>query len=380
VVTEMCEVEAEVKKSTHRVEIVPVILEKHGNADTLSVAKVFGYTCVTQTSQWDGKKLAAYLPPDSLVDVNRPEFAFLAPQAKSDGKARIKAKKIRGVLSFGLLVPAPEGSVEGDDVSELLQVEHYEPRVTRHGEPSGGLYPSGEVSSGPNLYFVKYDVESGRRYAQVVFKDGEPVVVCEKIHGASSRVVFHDGKLYVGSRTEWKKETPSYDHVTFDSLMATGRVTEEKARDVLAKLGRPQKRNDWWRALDATPSLRSLCENNPDHIVYLELYGAVQDLRYNHHNNDVSFRAFDIMKDGKWLNWKESQTLANKYGLPWVPIIDEAMPYDFDKICELAEGKSLIADHCREGVVVKTVEERHNDVVGRCMLKWVGAGYLERGK
>ena len=37
-------------ESTHRVEIVPVNLEPHPNADTLSIVRVFdGYTCVVRT-------------------------------------------------------------------------------------------------------------------------------------------------------------------------------------------------------------------------------------------------------------------------------------------------------------------------------------------
>ncbi len=396
--------------STHKVEVVPLVLERHPNADRLSVVKVYGYTCVTGTEQWGDAKVAAYIPPDSLVDVGRPEFSFLIKDARDDGKARIKAKKLRGVLSFGLLVPAPAGAQVGDDVTAQLGVQHYDPPAAGAGNSSrGGLYMSGEVASAPTVHTVKYDVEAGRRYAQQVFEPGEPVVVTEKIHGANARYVYHDGQMFCGSRTEWKKERPNYDHVTVESLVEGMRkkydaskdkmgfepVADEqlveRANDIIAKLKKSEhQQNMWWQALDATPSLRKFCESNPGVVVYGEVYGAVQDLNYGHEKGKVSFAAFDLMKDGQWLSFVEAYSLVHPYQLPWVPVLSAghpdgqfvAQPFDFEKACEMAEGKSLVpgANHVREGVVVSPLRERWDHRVGRVKLKFVGAGYLEKSK
>ena len=82
-------------KSTHLVEVVPIRLEPHPNADSLSVVRVFdGYTCCVRTADWVGKTKGAYIPPDSVVDSSRAEFAFLA------GHERIKVKKLRGIVSM----------------------------------------------------------------------------------------------------------------------------------------------------------------------------------------------------------------------------------------------------------------------------------------
>src|SRR3954468_7796695 len=103
--------------STHEVTIVPIILEKHPNADTLSFVNVFGgYTCVVRTQDWQDVKYGAYIPPDSLVDTSRSEFGFLATKARADGLHRVKAMKLRGIVSFGLMIPAPEGAEPGQDV------------------------------------------------------------------------------------------------------------------------------------------------------------------------------------------------------------------------------------------------------------------------
>ena len=383
--------EVEEKKSTHKVEVVRVNLEDIPGSDFVGLARVHGYTCVTNKEQWRGTDLlAAYLPPDSLVDVARPEFSFLARDAKADGKARIKAKRLRGVLSFGLLVPAPEGSAVGDDVSELLGVEHYDPAVRTQNANRGGLFMGGEAATAPDVYCVKYDLEAGRRYAKQLFEPGEPVVISEKIHGANARYVFHDGRMHCGSRTEWKKEYPDYGHVTVESLAATGKVDEARAKEIVERLrDSPKTKNLWWQALDRTPALREFCERNPGTVVYGEVYGAVQDLNYGRQKGEVSFAAFDLMRDGRFLDYPESQELAHE-SLPWVPVLSAgypghefyAEPFDFDRVCELAEGKTLVpgADHVREGVVVRPVRERRDDRLGRVVLKWVSAGYLERAK
>lgn len=115
--------------STSKVEVVELSsMRRHHNADTLSIIDVFGgYSCVVRTADWVGVETGAYVPPDSIVDVTRPEFAFLASGDKTTH--RIKAKKLRGVVSFGLLMPAPPGAKIGDDVAFYYGVTHYAGRV-----------------------------------------------------------------------------------------------------------------------------------------------------------------------------------------------------------------------------------------------------------
>src|SRR3990167_2192296 len=127
--------------STHKVEIVPIKLEPHPNADKLSLVKIHGYTCVVNTNDWAGKDEAAYVCPDSLVDTKRPEFAFLGD------RPRITVRRFRGIFSQGLLVPAPEGSQIGDDVAEQLGVTKYEPIIK---------FNMGDEESPPPGFIPKY--------------------------------------------------------------------------------------------------------------------------------------------------------------------------------------------------------------------------------
>ena len=318
-------------KSTHRVEVVRVKLEDHPNADSLSIVRIFdGYTCCVRTADWEDGQLAAYIPPDSVVDSSRPEFAFLA------GHERIKVRKLRGIMSMGLLVPAPAGAQIGDDVADYFGVAHYEPPLP--------LSTGGETEPPPDGYRPAFDVESLRRYGHI-FADGEPVWVTEKIHGASARYCWQDGRMRCGSRTEWKRE---------------------------------DDKNIWWQALRQTPGVETFCREHPDITVYAEVYGPVQDLKYGTQRNEIRLAVFDLLRDAAWINAQEARTLGPD--LPWVPLLHSALPFSLERILNEAEGPSLMpgADHVREGIVVKPVIERTHPDIGRVCLKVVGNGYLER--
>ena len=320
-------------KSTHKVEVVPVVLESHPNADSLSVVRVFdGFTACVRTADWKPGMLGAYVPPDSLLDTRRPEFAFLA-----DGKKdvhRIKVKRLRGVVSMGLLIHAPDGAQLGDDVAEQLGVIHY--------EPPPQISTGGENVRPPAGYHPVYDIDNLRRFAHA-FDDGEEVWITEKIHGANGRWCFLNGEMFTGSRTEWKKE----------------------ANEVV-----------WWKALESHPEIRDWCLTNEGWTVYGEVYGRVQDLRYG--LNGVRIMVFDLLSPaGVWADPEHALELGS--GLPWVPLISRE-PFRLPRMLELAEGQSLVsgANHVREGCVVKPIRERTDPEIGRVILKVIGNGYLER--
>lgn len=322
------------EKSTHKVEVVPVTLQPHPNADSLSVVTLFGgYTACVKTADWHDGMLGAYIPPDSLVDTARPEFAFLARAGRT--QERIKVKRLRGVVSMGLLIPAPAGAAVGDDLAEYFGVTHYEPPLPlyegAHARPPRGYHPS-------------YDVDSLRRFGHL-FVPGEPVWITEKIHGVNARYCWTDGALHVGSRTTWKRQEPQ-------SL--------------------------WWRVLDAHPEVAAFCEAHPDITVYGEVYGQVQDLKYGTGRNEARLAVFDLLRGTEWIAPAEARELGAT--LPWVPVLERAFPFELAAVLVLAEGPSLIpgAQHVREGIVVKPLVERTDSEIGRVCLKVVSNGYLER--
>jgi len=333
--------------STHRCDVIEVKLENHENADALSIVRFGGYQCVVKTDDWNDGDLAVYVPPDSLVDTTRPEFSFLKREGRD--QERVKVVKLRGVISQGLLIPAPDGVGVGDCCMEHFGVEHYEP-------PMKSVSTKGEDMAAPPGVYPKYDVENLNRYNQVLAVN-EMVVITEKLHGANARFTFKDGEMRCGSRTRWK----GY-----------------------------HEQNLWWRALEQNPWIKEWCEYNPTMTIYGEVFGNVQNLKYGANKDTIMVRAFDIWDniENRWLSWKEVKKTftcfdsfdchaLNTFDQVWVPVLYEG-PFDEDAARELAEGDSSIpgANHHREGVVVCPMEERWEKSVGRVQLKIVGNKYL----
>ena len=314
--------------SDHSCPVVRVQKRPHPNADSLSLVDVLGFTVAVRTADWRDGDLGAYIPPDSVVDSSRPEFAFLA------GHERIKVKKLRGVYSQGLLMPAPEGLGIGADAAETLGIIHYEPKI--HAFSTGGEAKPAPPGAGPT-----YDVENYRRNKNL-FVWSEQVIITEKIHGANARYLFADDQMHVGSRTEWKKNGS----------------------------------NIWTRALAATPGIAAWCEAHPGATLYGEVYGQVQDLKYG--RTDVAFAAFDAIQFGIWMAWQNLVASCYDHNVPLVPVL-YAGPFP-DGVEEYAEGKSTIpgANHVREGCCIRPLRERVTYRGERVHLKIVGNGYMEK--
>ena len=322
---------------------------KHPNADSLDITKVFDYTVIAKQGNFKEGDLVAYVPIDSVVPDND-EWHWLAP-LNQDGSERfpvgqvpekyrvIEAKKIRGIFSQGCLSPLPPGEwKEGDDVREAMGITKYEPPVP--------MTTSGECEPAPRgwVFPVYTDIEGMRRYPHIL-QAGEPVVLTEKIHGANARYV-HDGeRLWAGSHTQIKRRDPG----------------------VL-----------WWTVALAE-GLEEKLAKAPMHVFFGEVYGQVQDLKYGV-KAGAKFRCFDVydVKAQKYLDFGPAFQLAESVGIPWVPILYAGAWKP--ELAELCEGKSTLADNVREGFVARPTIERWNEEVGRVVLKRHGEGYLLRKK
>jgi RNA ligase (TIGR02306 family) len=142
--------------------------------------------------------------------------------------------------------------------------------------------------------------------------------------------------------------------------------------------------DDWWKVIDKYPQIVDLLRDVPGCVLYGEVYGDVQDLRYGMSNGEVDFAAFDLRSEsGPFYHYENFLYAMFAYKIPVVPLLTTApIPYDPDQILEMAEGKTLIegANHIREGVVVRPLMERLDPTVGRVVLKVVSTAYLETQK
>lgn len=318
---------------------VPVVrlgpVSRHPNADTLSLTEVRGCPVVLRTGSFAEGDLAVYVPVDAVVDTTVPALAFLSVEGKTS--VRIRAKRLRGTFSMGLLVAPPEGAREGDDLAERLRIVKWE-------EPEP-VSMAGEQAKAPPLLVPTYELEAWRHYGPTLFDAGEEVVVTEKLHGTNARfVVDADGNLHVGSHRTWKM----VDGTTVWARVAEQYGLREKLR--------------WAAGL----------------VFYGEVYGAgVQDMTYGHTGGKLSLAFFDVFDPGKgdFLSHGEAESLLDGLMLPTVPVLYRG-PLDVALLSQLAEEDSVFGG-IREGVVVRPVIERVSMAV-RCALKVVSERYLLR--
>jgi RNA ligase (TIGR02306 family) len=284
--------------------------------------------------QWAPGDKAVYFEPDSVVPA-ADWSAFLGDDR------RIRARRFRGLYSQGLLIPAAEAGVSdaevGVDVAERLGVTHWDPP-----EPIDGGQDAAQVPAMLRR-LPAYDIENWRKHRDV-FAPSEVLYVTEKLHGENARYCCCEGAMWVGSRTRWKK------------------------------LG---GQDPWNNALRAEPWIEEVCRRLPDHVIYGEVFGNNPGFRYGVQPGHRRFRVFDVLQPGG--GWLDSCRLADLLHGHLVPLLHHGL-CTADELEALAEGRSQLGDHIREGCVVKPHRERWDERVGRVALKIVGNGYLEKSR
>lgn len=322
--------------STHSVNIIEISeVKPHGNAERLEIVPVNGWQAIVAKGQFKPGDRAVYIEPDYVVPTARPEFAFLAKDGK-DGH-RLKAVRLRGSLSFGLLIPVPAEFADcsvGDCIMSPMGIKRYEPPMKSfRGGGDDAELPEAEW---PQLYAPKFDIENYQKFPDLI-APGELVVVTEKIHGANARYVWHDGKMFFGSRSRWLK--PDVDTI-------------------------------WKRAL--TEYLAQWCEEHPDVVLYGEVFGPVQSLKYG--LSEPRFVAFAALERDVWIDQRDLFRAMRDHA----PVLFEGA-FDLDLIKDLAEKDSTIgpAGHMMEGVVIVPYTERRDPEIGRVALKYISNRYWE---
>lgn len=326
-------------ESSRKAVVVPVELKTHTNADSLSLVSIEGFQCVVNTAQWAGINKAFYLEPETIVNTTKPEFSFLKRENRD--KEIIRARRIRGEWSVGLLIPAPDNFQIGDDGWEYLGLEHYEPEEEVEGMKSGYSVPA-------PVYWAslgKYNLENYKKYRNVL-RDGELISLSEKMNGANQSVVYSDGQFHVKSRNLWKKE---------DEFC------------------------DFWKALNKNESLKKYLQDNPDHLVQGEMVGKVKGFLYG--LNGPEFRAFDIRTpDYKFMDPVRFQDTCGQYNIKTPRVFLHSVPYCPNEVLSFVDGEQdNNPKGIREGVVLKTCDNRYEPrLMGRVALKIVSNIYLEK--
>jgi len=381
--------------SDYQVNVVKIDkVEKHPDADRLDVVTIGGYLCIANknddgSSRYKEGELVVYIPEGSVMplwmmkemdfwDINKDKPAF----------RYVKAKKLRGIFSQGILYPTDNSCVvikypnryegivvkEGDDVAEFLGITKYEPPVP--------ISMQGQASGEFAKYTMKVDFESIQKNMRL-FDPEDEVIVTEKLHGTQCIIGY----------------IPGLNHP--DLLNGNILVTSKGvgAQGFVYKNLDVNKDNLYVKMLNETITdsmlevLENVVKNGGVEITSIHIFGeifgiGVQDLGYGF--NKPQLRIFDIAINREFMPYDLMVEFVYDLGLDPVPILyrgkfdlEEFLPLRDGPTTQWARKDSLIAEdrdkaHIREGIVIKAVDGSYHPRYGRKIAKWVSPSYLLR--
>lgn len=301
-------------------------------ADLIECAQVGGWNVVVKKGEFKTGELATYFEIDSWIPKELAPFLFEGKVFEGVEGARLRTKKLRGVVSQGLLLPACIRDVnglvigalfgEGDDVTEALGIKKYEkpldPKLyalARGSFPS--FIPKTDQERVQNLSRQIEDMQGG--YFEVTIKlDGSSITVFvvvddEDETGFRNGVCSRNLELKDGDSAFWTIAKQEQIH---DKIRSTGRQLAFQGEMLATNI------QGNWEKVD------KLCM-----FVY-----------------DV----YDI-EQKRYLLPKERQELCAVLDVPHVPIVNENYNLDKDvkQLLEMAEGEGMNKGVKREGLVFK---------------------------
>lgn len=380
--------------SNFEVSVVSLIIEPHPNADALELAVVGGYRAVVRKGVYSTGDYALYIPEAAVLPPELIEELGLAGMLGGSAKNRVRAVRLRGELSQGIVCrpeslqdvwsgigcydmewPSSEeyrpDTLSDDlyghadwyqqwitslDFAETLGIVKYQPKVP--SQMRGKIREQGTSEILPWIEIPNIKKKMN------LFSPGEPVYVTEKIHGTHMMCTLdlRTGLFMVSSKGLGKQ---GFDLVEEESNLYWQAV-------------RKYGLEEWMRWYVYWADLRR--EQVEKLAIYGEVYGeGIQDLGYG---TQLGYRMFDIRHDDKWLSTDEViYAISGLSGPVYYPPLLYSGSYDYETIDALATGSTAAKDvaQIREGVVVRPATERRELKGGyRVIAKFISPAYLLR--
>lgn len=336
------------------------------NADKIEAVSILGWKVVCQKGQFKEGDLVVYVEIDSLLPI-KPEYEFLRKSSYKkleDGTEwfRIKTCKLRGQISQGLCLPrnilpfgyhirvTPYDAIRdgkilsvGDDISEILGIKHYEKPIP--------ILLAGQVKG----YFPSFIPKTDEIRAQAIpellneFK-GFQYYITTKVDGTSMTLYYKDEEVGVCSRNLELKEN---------------------------------KDSAYWKVLEKEDVIGRLKDHKKNIAIQGELVGPeIQKNRLG--LTEHKFLVFNIwdINEQRYYNLNDMSITCFNLNLERVPFITTDIRYnDFysiEQLLEMAKGKYEGTNNNREGMVVRSVEDKNFSDGTRMSFKVVNDEYLLR--
>jgi len=382
--------------SVVRVSIVP-----HPNADAIEIAQVGDFQSIVKKGQFKDGDYGVYIPEQAIVPQWLLEDMGMWDATRNKGGLsgaagnRVKAIKLRGVLSQGLMLTVqPYSDTEvlvastphegnqgagivaiGGDAASCLGIVKYEPSVPSH--------MAGKIAGVDLAATLGYDFDNIKKKPDL-FTEGEEVVITEKIHGTLMQIGvvpesmandrYYKGRVTISSKGMGRQGFV-LDYTDTDNLYVQAAIKHGLFEKALAFFGEAANEMDM------------------PYFIVGEVYGrtasgaGVQDLVYD--GETLGFRMFDVVCGTRgheqWFSFEEFVNTAQVMDVPIVPVLYVG-PFSKAVVLEHTDGNTVVQpavtrnviSQIREGVVVKSIDGGYHPSYGRKVAKSVSEAYLLR--
>jgi RNA ligase (TIGR02306 family) len=314
----------------------------------LEIVRVLETQCIVLKNDFKKGDLGIYFPPDMLLPEEMADKLGIKhylktavfPGEATKSNCRIGAVRLKGIASFGFLVPTPDYVEEGTDLTSLFSAVKYQPPKN---------FKCGTSIRQPEAFHIYTTIQHYYKYAKYL-KEGTPVRITEKLHGTNARVGLiydNDWEFVCGSHRQRKKDGLYCDILT-DNIKDLLKTTQENT------------------------------------IIFGEILGrGIQFMDYGF--SKPVFRVFDIACNGNYLNWETIEVLCNDFNIPTVPLL-YCGPFKKALVDVYRSGPTTIAEpetiksyfKDREGIVITPLKEEYINHFGRLILKAINPDYLAR--
>jgi RNA ligase (TIGR02306 family) len=306
------------------------------DADSIETVGVLGWEVVSKKGEFQPGHTCVFFEIDSLLP-DIPEFEFLRKSCWNENlkKYRLKTVKLRKQLSQGLALPTTvfpilAGLTAGADVTDLLDIEKYEPPIPAQivGDARSFSWPISKTD--------ETRVQSDDEYGFIERLTGKPYYISLKLDGTSSTFLIDpkDETYHVCGRNYSYKENDSHNFW----MLSKKYNIEQGLRDFWEKGHRLALQGEV-----VGPGI----QKNP--------------LGLSHHDLYI-FNVVDI-RSGQKLCLDKSLIVTDQLGLKFVPIVDKGSSFGYTKsdLLEMAKGKykthfsSAKDSQDREGIVIRSI-------------------------
>lgn len=379
---------------------------KHPNADKLQIAKMKGkgWQIIVGINEYSIGDKIVFIPVDTLIPrhlaqrINDKIENYLSwnerykvyPQKDDpNDMGRVKAVRLRGEMSYGLIMPNFDNHPLGTNVAEYYGMDKYTAPLKC---TEGDALP-------PCHYFPEYTgIERWENFAGVI-EDGTEVVMTEKIHGSNIRLGYclgdrtetnPDGEMtmMLGSHSVRRRFSgPSEFSKKFDKFPLLAKILKPiyqylaKNNKKIKSFLRDYPMSHFEKPYHDYPQIKQMLKNVAQErnaksvVIYGEFFGEGVQKGFHYGKTQADFRAFDISIDMNYIDYDDFSEICQNYNIPTVPLLYRG-PFSIEKAREISAGNTTLnAEHIREGCVVKPTTEMKNNWIGRVIVKFISPEY-----